>query len=349
VALAKRVAVAADGGITEGWTERLANTTYSVSGLNHITDLWRTLAATLIEDKLLEAAAKAARGEALPRTLRAEMARLGLDVDALKGIAEQVAEHGGNVEGLRTSGSMFWKDGQLAELYDSAIVKEARSAVMQPGAADRTWWMDGETGKTLGQIKSFALAAPVKMTMVPIQMLGQRRYAAAARFAGALFVGGYLLHAFRQIAAGKQPVTDPKEAAFEAFTESGLGGVMLDLVSPVARRFGIMGESARYADRNVASAYGGPAVGFLADLYDIGMNRTQGGLSASDLQAIRRNLPLQNLWYLRRAINAMQGELAEGLDLKGADHDTFLHRLVRTDPMLPAGQRGGTGTGRVAQ
>jgi hypothetical protein len=349
VALARRAQVAADGAITEGWTEKLANTTYKISGLNHVTDLWRTLAATLVEDKVLTTAAKVASGTNISKALRAEMARLGLDEDALKGIAVQVEKHGAEVDGLQTSGSMQWTDGPLAEVYDSAIAKEARSNVMVPGAADRVWWADGEIGKTLGQIKSFALAAPTKLTMAPVQMLGQRRYAAAARLTGALFVGGYLSHAFRQLAAGKLPETDPVKAAGEAASESGLGGVTMDLVSPIARRFGVLGESARYSDRNVAGAYGGPAVGFMADLYDIGMNRTQGGLSASDLQAIRRNLPMQNLWYLRRAINALQGEIAEGMDLKGADSDTFMRRLTRTEAMTPTGKRGATGTGQMVQ
>jgi hypothetical protein len=73
------VAVASDGAITEGWTERLANLTYKVSGLNHITDFERTLSATLIEDKILEAAERVSAGEALEKSLRTDLAVLGLD------------------------------------------------------------------------------------------------------------------------------------------------------------------------------------------------------------------------------------------------------------------------------
>jgi len=349
VALARRVQIAADGAITEGWTERLAQLTFKASGLNHITDFWRTLSATLIEDRVLAAASAVKNGHALEAGLRTELASLGLDADMLRRVADQVATHGENLEGIRTSRSMFWENGEAAEAYDAAIVKAARTSVMQPGAADRTWWADSEIGKTLGQIKSFTLASPTRLIVTPVQLIGQRRYADAARFVGTLMVGGYLSHAFRQLAAGKEPVTDPVAAAGEAFVESGLGGILPELVSPVARRFGILGESARYSDRNITSTFGGPALGTLVDAYDVIYNRTQGGLSAADLQAVRRLLPLQNLWWLRRGINALEGETAEALELKGAEPMTFGERVSETKPLPGAAQRGGTGTGQLVQ
>jgi len=349
VALARRVAVASDGAMTEGWTERLSNLTYSASGLNHVTDMWRTLAATLIEDKILKSARLVKSGAQLPKAETADLASIGISLDDLRRIADQVETHGTEVDGIHTSGSMFWTDPRLAEVYDSAIVKEARVAVMQPGVGDRVWWADSEIGKTLGQLKAFALSAPLRMTMAPVQLVGQGRYLAAARLTGALMVGGYLSHVFRQLAAGKEPVTEPGAAAGEAFAESGLGGILPDILSPFARRFGLFGESARYSDRNVMGAFGGPGSGLLADAYDILFNRTADGLSAADLQALRRLLPLQNLWYLRRAINALEGETAEALGLEGATADTFLGRAARTDALASSTVRGGTGTGAVVQ
>ena len=349
VALARRVQIASDGAITEGWTERLAQLTFKASGLNHVTDFWRTLSATLIEDKILTAATAVSSKHALERGIRTDLASLGLDSDMLRRIAAQASEHGQNVEGIRMSRSMFWTDSEAAEVYDAAIVKSARTTVMQPGAADRTWWADSETGKTLGQIKSFTLAAPMRLIVTPVQLVGQGRYLHAARFAGAMMVGGYLTHVFRQLGSGRLPTTDPEAAAGEAFAESGLGGILPELVSPFARRFGILGESARYSDRNVTSTFGGPAVGTFVDAYDVLYNRTQGGLSAADLQAFRRLLPGQNIWWLRRAINALEGETAEALGLEGAEPMTFGARAAETRPLPGAAHRGGTGTGQLVQ
>jgi hypothetical protein len=349
VALARRVAVASDGAITEGWTQRLADATYRVSGLNHATDFLRTVSATLIEDKILGAAADVAGGRLITKSLRADLARIGIDTTALKQIHVQVQAHGASVDGISTSGSMQWTDGALAEIYDAAIVKEARTLVLEPGAANRTWWADGEVGKTLGQIKSFSLASPLKLTLTPIQLVGQGRYVDAARFVGAMMIGGALVHVLRQTAAGVKPATDPKALAGEAFAESGLAGILPDLVSPFARRFGILGESARFADRNVTSAFGGPAVGTAADLYDLIYNRTSHGLSASDLHALRRLLPLNQIWWLRRGINALEGETAEALGLPGATAQTLGERALESRSLASSAQRGGTGTGSVVQ
>lgn len=349
VALSRRVNVAFDGAITEGWTQRLADGVYRWSGLNHITDFNRTLSATLLEDKVLEAAAQVAAGKSLPKWTRTRLAALGLNRDTLRRIHGQVTNHGGKVDGIRVSGSADWDDVALAEIYDAAIVKESRIVVPEPGAADRVWWMDSEVGRVIGQLKSFAFAAPMKITLAAVQAAGQREYGYVARFIGAMMMGGYLAHALRQLTAGKEPTTDPKQAAAEAFTESGLAGVLPDIVSPVARRVGLFGESVRYSDRNVLAAFGGPALGTISDAYDFTFNRTADGMSANDLRLLRRLLPYQNVWWLRRAINALEGETAEALDLKGAETRTFPDRFLETSPLLPATERGGTGTGRVAQ
>jgi polyhydroxyalkanoate synthesis regulator phasin len=334
-ALARRVQIAYDGAVTEGWTQTLANSVYKYTGLNHITDFNRTLAASLMENSVLKAAQKVSEGGALRAFERTRLASLGLGDDEMKAIAEQIAQHGGEVNGIRVSGSADWTDKRLADIYDAAILKESKIAVQQPGAADRVWWLDSETGKLLGQLKTFSLSSPTRLLAGGLQMAGQGEYARAARFFGFMMIGGYLTHALRQVVAGKMPTTDPQTAAFEAFTESGLGGVFPDVFSPVGRRLGMFGESVRYSDRNPMAAYGGPALGAMNDAYDFAFNRTAGGISASDLHMLRRMLPFNQVWWLRREINALEGELAEGLELKDADSATFVQRLERTDVMAP--------------
>lgn len=337
VALSRRVMVVSDGAITEGWTQKLADGLYKYTGLSHITDFTRTLSATLFEDSVLKAATKVSQGKSIGAFERSRLASLGLGDEELAGIAQQIEQHGGEVGGIRVSGSADWTDKRLADIYDAAILKESKITVQQPGAADRVWWMDKETGKLIGQLKTFSLSAPTRLLAGGLQMAGHREYARAARYFGFMMIGGYLVHSLRQVIAGKIPTTDPQTAAFEALTESGIAGVFPDLISPMTRRLGILGESVRYADRNPMSAYGGPAVGAIMDTWDVAYNRTAGGLSASDLHALRRLLPYQNVWWLRREINALEGELAEGLDLKGADVASLGERIARTEAMKPKG------------
>jgi hypothetical protein len=61
--------------------------------------------------------------------------------------------------------------------------------VIQPGAANRTWWQDTQIGRIFGQLKGFSIASPLKLGMTPFQMVGQRQYLQAARFVGFLMPG----------------------------------------------------------------------------------------------------------------------------------------------------------------
>lgn len=344
VAMSRRVTVAYDGAATEGWTQALANGVYKWSGLNHWTDFGRTLSVTLLEDQVLKLAES---GKPLTGWTKTSLAQLGIGDEELKGIAAEYAKHGGEVDGTRVSGSANWDDAALSDRYDAALLKESRRLVKQPGAAHKVWWMDTETGKVVGQLKSFALSLPMSYAMPAAQMIGQGQAVRSARFVGYMMAGGAVAHVLRSYAAGKLPAQDPQTLAFEAFNEAGLAGVLPDLVSPLARRFGVVGESARYSDRNVLSTFGGPALGALGDAYDLAMNRTANGMSASDLHMLRRLLPYQNLWWLRRGINAVEGESAEQMGLKGAEAKDFGTRVIETTPLLPPNKRGGTGTGVV--
>lgn len=344
VALSRRVMAMYDGAITEGWSQKLANSLYKYTGLNHIMDFNRTLACSLLEDRVLKVAGQLVDGKVPRKFEMARLASLGLDESALREIGAEAAKHGGEVSGARVSGSADWGNKALADAYDNALLKESKIVVVEPGAADRVWWMDKELGKFIGQLKTFTLSAPIRLTSGLAQRIGTGQYGQAARFLGFMMMGGYLTHAVRQVLAGKQPETNPMRAANEAFNETGMAGVLPDLLSPIGRKLG-MGESVRLADRNVFSAYGGPALGAAADTYDMLYNRTAGGISASDLHMLRRMLPWQNAWYLRRAVNALEGEAAEAMGLQGADSATFGERMLRTDAVLPANQRGGGGVG----
>ncbi len=330
VALSRRANIANEGAITEGWTQKLAEGIYKYSGLNHVMDFNRMLSASLFEDRVVKAAAKFKEGK-LPAFERAELASLGLGDAELKGISKEIAKHGGEVDGIAVSGSATWDDQVLADIYDAAILKESRIAVQTPGVAERVWWMDSEVGKLIGQLKTFALSAPVRMAMAPIQMAGQGQFGKAARFVGFMMIGGYLTHAIRQKLSGRPIETDPWKAAGNAINETGLLGVLPDIASPWARKLApeYFGKT-KFSDRNVMGAYGGPSIGRATDLYDMIFNRTEGGISANDLHALRRMLPFQNIWMFRRAINALEGEAAESMNLTGATNESFVDRLGTT-------------------
>lgn len=338
VALSKRVTAVAEGAMTEGWTDRMVHGVYKYTGLNHIMDFNRTLAAAMFEDEVIRMAKRVQKGLPLPAYKRAKLASLGLGDTEMKQIAEMVAKHGGQMDGVNVSGSALWDhpdNVRLGQIYDSAILKDSHITVQQPGAADRVWWMDSETGKLLGQLKSFALSAPSRLTTQGLQMFGNQGALEGARYFGYMLMGGYLTHAIRQLAAGREPTSDPAKALNEAIVESGTMGVLPDLVSAPIRQWGArfgLETSARYSDRDPLATYGGPAVGQVKDVWDAQSRMADGKMTQNDLHALRRTLiPGQNIWWLRRAINALEGETGEAMGLEGSTTDTFLNRMAKTE------------------
>lgn len=334
VALSKRVQAAYEGALTEGWTDKLAHGVYKWTGLNHIMDFNRTLQAALLEDEVLKQAAKIAKGMPVSQYKRTRLASLGLGDAELREIAAEVEEFGGKLDGVRISGSALWKNKLLADKYDAAILKDSHITIQQPGAADRVWWMDKETGRLIGQLKSFALSAPTRLLAGGLQMAGQGAHMEAARFFGYMLIGGFLTHVLRSNFAGRKPKTTPGAAFNEALTESGMLGVLPDIVSPPLRLFGKdlgLQASARYSDSNVFSAYGGPALGQVQDVWSTLPRIADGRFSQADVHALRRTfVPGQNVWMFRRAINALEGELGEAMDLEGAVPGTFAGRMLET-------------------
>lgn len=345
VALAKRVEAYTEGALTEGWASNLSHGVYKYTGLNHITDFNRTLSAVMFEDEMLKFASKVAKGDALPQYVRTRLASHGLGDAEMKEIAAEVSRHGAKSDGVRISGSADWDNKLLADKYDAAILKDSRITVQQPGAADRVWWMDSPTGKFIGQLKSFALSAPTRMLMGGLQMAGQGAGLRSARFFGYMLIGGYITHAIRSEIAGRKPATSPNQMAVEALTESGLMGIMPDVLAPPTRLFSPLinkkleaaglprvmpNASARYSDQNLMSAYGGPAIGTALDMFGMAPRLADGTISQNDLHAIRRILPYQNYAPLRRGINALEGEVGEAFGLKDSTQNSFLGRLTES-------------------
>ncbi len=56
------------------------------------------------------------------------------------------------------------------------------------------------------------------------------------------------------------------------------------------------------------------------------------GVSQKDIHAVRKTLvPLQNLFYLRRIINAIEGEIGEMVGAEGATTESFVDRITKTE------------------
>lgn len=144
---------------------------------------------------------------------------------------------------------------------------------------------------------------------------------------------GALANAARDTAAGYAPATDPTRIAVEAFDRAGFTSFLsepLDLASGLVNgpRFG------RFTSQSLTETAGGPTFGTAQDLYDtVRGTFTEGEkfdpkVKAADVYRFRKLLPYQNLFYLRRLVNGLEGEFSEGLGVEGATDKSLGERVT---------------------
>ena len=145
---------------------------------------------------------------------------------------------------------------------------------------------------------------------------------AANGLAVMLALGGsrYVL---KEMAAGRQPDTSPGNLASESLIGSGVLAFLPDIYDPVASVTNLPRFSkfqGRDATETVASAVGGPMAGTIANVAGVVQRATGGHMTAQDLHKMRQLVPYNNLFYLSRLVNMVEGETADALNLKNAPH-----------------------------
>ena len=74
-------------------------------------------------------------------------------------------------------------------------------------------------------------------------------------------------------------------------------------------------ELSRFSDRSLFSTVAGPTFGTLGEIYSAQLPSKvlNGEVSEKDVHMLRRMLPGQNIFYLRRGINVLEEEAADAV------------------------------------
>jgi hypothetical protein len=292
----------------------------------------QSLASAVGQDELLRSATRFASGKLLSQLTFAKLASAGIDKPMLRRIAAEAAQHGREVNGLKFGMSDLWKDQGAAQAFESAIIRDAHGMTLSPGSGDTPLTMSSEVGKLVLQFKSFAFAA-VRHVLMPISQgaaLGDPRAASGLL---ALLAAGYASYWAKQKAAGQPIETNPRRIAGEVLDKSNLLGWTAEALYPILWSLG-MKDFSRWSDRDAVETIGGPTAGTLAAIYNRRLparltgNPEEGEqtFNRSDLHFVRRLMPGQNLWYLRRQVNALEDSIGDLFDLSGISQEERAER-----------------------
>ena len=130
-------------------------------------------------------------------------------------------------------------------------------------------------------------------------------------------------------ASDREVSTDPKKLIVESLEKSGAFGYFWDMnniVEKVSRgNIGVnpimgTGQQSSYMSRNVLGAIIGPtggtlkdAAGALGGVSESIFGDSTKGFSKKDLRSVRKMLPFQNLFYMRRLLNNLEDDIGKGL------------------------------------
>lgn len=309
---------------------RESNRFSRLTGMASWNSALKTLAVGLEQDAIV----RAAQGAKLTKFQTGQLASLGIGDRMAERIGKELKAHAVDAQGLFRANAEKWTDREAADAFEGALLKSADQVVMTKGVADVPLFMSKDLGKTLFQFKSFGMAA-VNRLLVPMAQGVAHGDLATLNGAWMMMALGALSNTARDYAAGYQPVTDPKRIAIEAFDRAGFTAFFaepLDLASGTfgGPRFG------RFTSSSAGEQILGPAIGAAIDLQQtVQKAMTEGGefdpqMKAADIYRFRKLFPYQNLFYLRRLVNAMEGEFSESVGADGAGSKSFGERLTET-------------------
>lgn len=290
----------------EEYAQKAANMFTRVTGMATWNSSMKFLASALQQDEILRAAIK---GGASQRKL-AQFAQIGIAPSDLKKIARQFEKHG-ETDGLHRARTDLWDDKELALKYEAAILKAADTAVLTKGVGDTPLFMSSELGKTIFQFKSFGMAA-VNRLIIPVAQGLQRRDLAVMNGLMAMLALGYLRYAAKQWTSDRPIDTDAATVMKEAIDGAGLTTYLAEPYDVFAGMMDLPRFS-RYKDRSWLETMAGPNAGTITDMMGTVSDMRRDGVSQRDIHKMRKLLPYQNLFYLRRAINALEEGTGDAL------------------------------------
>ena len=277
------------------------------TGLTWVNDTLKQLASVGTQDRMFEALLKGNDTTFLRS--------LGVSKDLGERILSEYKTHGAKVSGYHLANTDMWTDTEAVEAYRSILMREIDRTVVTPGVGDLPLVFRGVFGKTLFRYMSFNMASMQKT------VLGIASGKEAAPMAGIIaMVGiGMSVAAFKRALSGREPYSD-KDLVWEGIQSSGLLSVFGNVMDTADGWLGIGVKSVmrdKAPNRYTASEGAGRAIGgaFFSQVKDVGMGvsgsvyalkKTQAP-SSDTVSAIRRLIPFQNLWYMRRIFDSIEG------------------------------------------
>lgn len=293
------------------------------------TDVIEAMSWGLASTRILRDTATIAAGGKLTKARLRRLAEARIDASMARRIAAASNGKTSKQSGIMLSDTGQWADREAAAAFNSALVRDGKNAVTDPGHGDTPLWTDKALLKTAFQFKRFVYSATMR-TLIPAV---QTQDALAFQGIATMVAFGVLASAITDyLAKGGVQERSTAQWVNDAIDRSGLLAMFYEL-NNFAKPTGIPGKLAdvynrsvpdeaqiespsRFRNRSVMETVGGPTAGFIDDAAKTISGMIDKDITASELHRARRLVPYQNHFATRMIFDRMEDAAIEGFDLR---------------------------------
>lgn len=315
------------GGRIDVGVHRMSAAFSKYSGMSAWNTMIKFLSMTLEQDAVLRAIKK---GDSMPKFAKAKLLMHGIGEEELAQMRKEIAHWSGE-GGIWRARTELWKNQKMAKLLESAMIRAGDIMTITRGVGDTPFAMNSDLAKLLFQFKSFGITS-VNRIMIPVAQGFAHGDVATITGASMMLSLGAMSYAAKEYASGREPNLAPDRLAMEAMNWSGLLGYIPDLYDPLIGGAFNVPRFSRFSDQQPVETLLGPSVGLLSDVYNVYKNDdNEWGVTNKDVHALRKILPFQNMFYLRRIIDGLEGETAENVfGAPDSGNKSFVDRVTGT-------------------
>jgi hypothetical protein len=255
-----------------------------------------------------------------------QIANMGLGIDDLVKVAEQVSQHGEHYERLMLPKTDRWTDADIRAKFEAAMVKEIDATINTPSLGDKPLWTHNGILQHAAQFRSYAFNT-MRATLIKGILQDSGPALQGALLSAALGAACYVM---KQAESGREITDNEGEFLMNAIDRGGLTSYYMDIDSMIHRltkgnisvQALIGGEGAtRFAAKSDWEILGGPTTGTLGYIkglaWDTIPGLVSGEMNKAGITPLFRLIPYNKApwwrWALERTRASWLDEVSQSL------------------------------------
>lgn len=292
-----------------GFERFLNNTSNAFTKYNGFA-LWNdwaeTMSANLTYDKVMDMVSRSQTGKLTDVEWTYLKNITKFSNEDLSKMHTELQAHGEVVDGISIPHTDKWSNLDIARKFRTGIKNDVNRTIITTGLGDIPLWANTGVGKMMNQFRAFNFAATNKILLAGLQA---KDIHFATEMVTAL-VMGIFVNTLKDFASGREFETEPTRIISKGVLSSGMLGILADVDHLAGVASGYSLEGYAYGrdgriNRNILANVA-PAGEFLENAMISGNALFHLDRSKSKIHAMRKILPYQNVFYIRRLLDELE-------------------------------------------